>query len=100
MFSSVVKHSSIRMPMVVNWELEQLDRKTIFLNVDLEKTIYMVQPEGFAKPGEEMKVCKLTKRIYGQWHKKFNAHMLACGFTRSNYDSCVYFKKRGGAPVL
>lgn len=49
-FSPVVKHSSIRMLMAVvanrNWELEQLDVKTTFLNGDLEETIYMVQPEG------------------------------------------------------
>ena len=65
----------------------------------------MVQPKGFAGPGEEMKVCKLIKSLYGlkqasrQWHKKFNTHMLACGFTRSKYDSCVYFKKKGGVSV-
>lgn len=52
-----------------------------------------------------MKVCKLNISIYGlkqanrQWHKKFNAHMLKCGFTSSKYDSCVYFKKKGGVPV-
>ena len=44
-FSPVVKHNSIRVLLEVaakkNWELEQLDAKTTFLNGDLEETIYM-----------------------------------------------------------
>jgi len=34
-----------------------------FLN--LSKDIFMEQPEGFIIPGEEHKVCKLSKSIYG-----------------------------------
>lgn len=49
--------------------------KTTFLHGDLEETIYMNQPEGFVKPGEENKVCLLKKSLYGvkhsprQWNK-------------------------------
>lgn len=66
----------------MDWELEQLDAKTAFLLGDLEETIYMSQPEGFVKPGMEVKVCLLKKSIYGlkqasrQWHMKFNDHAL------------------------
>jgi len=48
--------------------------KTIFLNGELEKEIYMTQPEGCVAPGQEEKVCKLLKYLYGlkqapkQWH--------------------------------
>ena len=38
--------------------------KTAFLNGDLEKEIYMDQPESFVKPGQKSKVCKLTKSLY------------------------------------
>ena len=71
------------------WELEQMDVKIAYLNGELEETIFMVQPEGFAIHGEEVKVCKLNKSLYGlkhasrQWHEKFNCHMVVCGFTRS-----------------
>ena len=62
-------------------EVKQMDVNTSFLHDDLEKEIYMVQPEGFVK--EEMKdyVCRLKKSIYGlkqalrQWNKKFESVM-------------------------
>ena len=42
-----------------------MDVKTAFLNDDLEKDIYMDQPEGFIAKGQENKVCKLVKSLYG-----------------------------------
>ena len=108
-FSPVVKHTSIRILLAVvakkDWELEQLDVKTAFLHGDLEETIYMQQPPGFVKPGDENKACLLKKSIYvlkqasRQWHKRFDEHNLRNGFKRSRYDECVYIKKRGGAVV-
>ena len=89
----------------MDWELEQLDVKTAFLHGDLEETIYMHQPEGFVRPGDEDKVCLLKKSIYGlkqasrQWHKKFDDHVLKSGFCRSKYDECVYIKKMKGIPI-
>ena len=40
------------------------DMKTAFLNSDLEKEMYMNQPEGFIAKGQESKVCKLVKSLY------------------------------------
>jgi len=45
--------------------IHQMDVKTAFLNGDLEEEIYMVQPEGCIIPGQEIKVCKLIKSLYG-----------------------------------
>ncbi|CAM8886536.1 unnamed protein product [Rhodiola kirilowii] len=45
--------------------VHQMDAKTAFVNGDLEEEIYMKQPEGFAMPGQEHKVCKLVKSLYG-----------------------------------
>ncbi len=39
--------------------------KPFFLNGDLEEEIYMEQPEGCVVPGQEHKVCKLVKSLYG-----------------------------------
>ena len=44
--------------------VHQMDVKTAFLNGELEE-IYMDQPDGFAANGQEGKVCKLLKSLYG-----------------------------------
>jgi len=38
----------------------QMDLKVVFLNGELEKEIYMKQPENFAIHGQENKVCKFN----------------------------------------
>ena len=48
-----------------DWEIEALDIKTAFLYGKLDKEIYMEQPEGFVKKGQEGQVCRLLKAIYG-----------------------------------
>nr|GFA13451.1 zinc finger, CCHC-type [Tanacetum cinerariifolium] len=48
-----------------NREDHQMDVKMTFLNGDLEKVLYMNQPEGFMAPGLESKVCSLVKSLYG-----------------------------------
>jgi hypothetical protein len=108
-FSSVVKHSSIRTFFGIvdmrDLELEQLDVKTAFFHGELEKEIYMDQPEGFIVLGKEDLVCKLKRSLYGlkhspsQWYKRFASFMLAYGFKRSQYDSCVYIKFVNGSPI-
>jgi ATP-binding cassette subfamily B (MDR/TAP) protein 1 len=95
-----VNHSSIRaffgIVVMRDLELEQLDVKTVFLHGELEEEIYMDQPKGFMVPGKEDLVCKLKRSLYGlkhsprQWYKRFDLFMLAHGFKRSQYDSCVY----------
>jgi hypothetical protein len=46
--------------------VHQMDVKTTFLNGELEEKIYMTQPDGFVVKGQEDKVCKLMKSLYGQ----------------------------------
>jgi hypothetical protein len=43
----------------------QMDVKMGFLNGELDKEIYMEQPDGFVREGQERKVCKLLKSLYG-----------------------------------
>ena len=42
-----------------------MDVKTAFLNGELDKEIYMDQPIGFVTKGQEHKVCRLKRSIYG-----------------------------------
>ena len=56
------------------------------------------QLEGFSTPGQEKKVCKLMKSLYGlkqalkQWHEKFDNVMMSLGFKINECDKCVYVK--------
>ena len=67
----------------------------------------MEQPEGVVLPGNEKKVCKLTKSLYGlkkapkQWHKKFDSVILEYGFQHNIADKCIYskFKKNYGTII-
>ena len=69
-----------------------------FLNGDLDEEVYMEQPEGFVLPGNEKKVCKLVKSLYGlkqalkQWHKKFDSVILSHVFNHNGADRCLYSK--------
>ncbi|WVZ13024.1 hypothetical protein V8G54_017554 [Vigna mungo] len=102
-FAPVVKHCSIRVLMAIvahcNLHLEQLDVRTAFLHGDLEETIYMKQPDGFAV---DDRVCLLQKSLYGlkqsprQWYRKFDDFLIKLNFKRCNYDDCVYTLNHDG----
>ena len=64
---AMIKSSRILLSIAAHkdYEIWQMDVKTAFLNGSLDETIYMVQPEGFIAKGQEKKVCKLQKSIYG-----------------------------------
>ncbi|KAJ0850581.1 putative RNA-directed DNA polymerase [Helianthus annuus] len=104
-FSPVVKMSSIRVILglaaSLDLEVEQMDVKTAFLHGDLDKEIYMEQPEGFRVKGKEDYVCKLQKSLYGlkqaprQWYKKFESVMGKQGYRKTISDHCVFFQRFG-----
>ena len=76
-----------------------MDVKTTFLNGDSDEKIYMEQPDGFIASGQEKKVCKLVKSLYGlkqalkQWHEKFDHTMITSGFKINECDKCVYVRE-------
>ena len=102
-FSPVVKMSSIRVVLglaaSLDLEVEQMDVKTAFLHGDLDKEIYMEQPEGFKVKEKEDCVCKLNKSLYGlkqaprQWYKKFESVMAEQGYRKTTFDHCVFVQK-------
>lgn len=106
-FSPVVRYSSIRMLLALsakfNLDIDQMDAVTAFLQGDLEEEIFMTQPEGFAK---NMKVCRLKKSLYGLkqasrvWNIKLDAALLSSNLTKSNVDSCVYYKVDGSSMIF
>ena len=67
-FSHIVILKSIRILLAIminyDYEIRQMDVKTIFLNGDLVKDVYMKQLEGFESINSQ-KLCKLQRSIYG-----------------------------------
>ena len=68
-FALVAKLNTVRvlLSLAVNldWTLQQLDVKNVFLNGDLEDEVYMEIPPGFENKVDVGKVCKLQKSLYG-----------------------------------
>jgi hypothetical protein len=83
-----------------------MDVKTTFLNGELEEEIYMDQPDGFLAKGQEGKVCKLLKSLYGlkqahkQWHEKFDKTLTSACLVVNEADKCVYYRFDGGECVI
>ena len=83
-----------------------MDVNTTFLNGSLEETIYMVQPKEFVAKGQEKKLCKLQKSIYGlkqasrSWNIKFDQSVKSFGFVQSLDEPCVYKKCSGNVVVF
>ena len=76
-----------------------MDVKTAFLNEELDEEIYMTQPMGFEVKGQERKVCKLKRSIYGlkqssrQWYFRFHDSIISYSFEIIEDDHCVYMKR-------
>jgi hypothetical protein len=109
-FSLVVRFVSVRLILAIvanlNLELYQMDVKTAFLNGELDEEIYMDQPIGFVAKGQERKMCKLKRSIYGlkqssrQWYLRFHQAILLNGFTMIEEDHCVYTKRSKGSFII
>jgi hypothetical protein len=100
-YAPVAKYASIRAFLAAaalfDWEVDQMDVKTAYLNGDAEAEVYMEQPPGFEidKAGT---VLLLNKSLYGlttsarAWYKKIDSRLVEAGFIRSDADQSVYFK--------
>ena len=83
-----------------------MDVKTAFLNGELDEEIYMDQPLYFESKGQERKVCKLKRSIYGlkqasrQWNIKFHHAVLKDGFKMMEENHCVYLKHSNNCFVI
>ncbi|KAG8473223.1 hypothetical protein CXB51_035172 [Gossypium anomalum] len=94
-FSLVVKPTTIRVVLTL-----ALDIDNAFLNGDLSKEIYMVQPPGFEqKCGDQNLVCKLKKALYGlkqaprAWFSKLRDFLLRSQFVLTKSDSSLFVRK-------
>ncbi|KAL5515273.1 hypothetical protein EMCRGX_G000418 [Ephydatia muelleri] len=104
-FSPVVRFTSVRTLLAFAVQngmmVHQIDVVTAFLNGTLEEEIYMEQPPGYIKKGEEHLVCKLKKSIYGLkqsprcWNMVFNEYMTSLSYEQCAAHPCVLVRTEG-----
>ncbi|XP_063946041.1 uncharacterized mitochondrial protein AtMg00810-like [Daucus carota subsp. sativus] len=68
--------------------------------------VYVTQLEGFIKKGQEKKVYKLTKALYGlrlaprAWNARLDKCLKELGFKRCLHEQAVYTKSVGGNVII
>jgi hypothetical protein len=86
--------------------LFQIDVQTAFLHGEINREIYVHQPEGYVVPGSEKKVWRLKKGLYGLrqsavlWNKRIHKTLIRLGFVQSTADPCVYTRMTGGVTMI
>ena len=105
-FSAAAKMPTIRAVLAnaahQDWEVKHIDVKSAYLNAPLSETIYMKPPQGVLKPGQEGKVLRLLKGLYGLkqagrcWHREMSKVFVDdLGFERSAVDHSVFYQRHG-----
>jgi hypothetical protein len=102
-FSSVIKPTTIHLILSIavskGWTIRQVDVKNVFLNCDLQETVYMSQPPGFISTNHPHHVCKLQKAIYGlkqaprSWHSTLSSKLYALHFQSCKTDTSLFIYK-------
>ncbi|KAJ2929121.1 hypothetical protein H1R20_g7970, partial [Candolleomyces eurysporus] len=111
LFSPVVRYESVRfvfaLAAIYGWYMTAVDVKTAFLYGKLDEEIYMEQPEGFYHKGQEQKVYRLRRAIYGlkqaarAWWQELEQSVKKMGFVRLNADSGIFiFRSDLGVVIL
>jgi len=82
-----------------DWEIHQVDIRSAYLHAEVKEDIYMRAPLGYLKPEDKGKVLKLLRSLYGlkqagfEWSEELAKVFLTIGFTRSQVDQAIYYKK-------
>ena len=89
-----------------SWEVFQLDVKSAFLHGELKEEVFVEQPEGFVKKGEEEKFYRLKKALYGlkqalrAWYNRIKAYFIREEFDRCSSGHTLFTKSKGGKLLI
>jgi hypothetical protein len=97
-FAPVVRYTSIRFLIALavkkGMHIHQMDAVTAFLQGEIDKEIFIKQPEGFEDGSN--RVCRLKKAIYGlkqssrMWNIRLDTILKRLGFIKIKMDQCIY----------
>ena len=100
-FAPTLRYTSLRVILALaayhDYEIEQMDVITAFLNADVVSEVYMEQPQGYktTKDGGEL-VCKLKKALYEireapqAWNSLLSEWLINVNFKQSKVDPAIY----------
>lgn len=109
-FAPVTRLETVRLLIAVaayeGWEIHQMDVKSAFLNGELQEEVYVTQPPGFETAGEEHKVLKLFKALYGlrqaprAWNSKLDESLRKLQFRRCTFEHAVYLRDQADRRLI
>lgn len=109
-FAPVVRFESLRFLLtygaVRDYEMDQMDVTTAFLNGPIDVVVFMEQPEGYVDSSKPRHVCRLKKSLYGLkqaprvWYKMLREWLEKNGFTMLQTEACVGVKFVDGFPCF
>ncbi|KAL8101792.1 hypothetical protein AgCh_033621 [Apium graveolens] len=109
-FAPVARWDTIRLIIALaanqGWIVHQLHVKSAFLYGEIIEEVYLEQPRGYEVQGQEHKVYKLKKAIYGlrqasrAWFSKIGSYFMSEGFERCLSDSTLFTKGSGDRSFL
>ena len=109
-FAPVARHDTIKLVIALaaqnSWPIFQLDVKSAFLHGDLMELVFIDQPPGYIKSGNEHKVYKLKKALYGlkqaprAWYNRIETYFLKQGFQKCPYEHTLFIKVEDGGKML
>lgn len=83
--------------------IRQFDIETAFLNGKLDKTVFMIPPEGVNVAPEL--VCRLRRSLYGLkqaaavWHRTIRDVFKRLGFKQCRADNCLFVQRDESDPA-
>eukprot|EP00253_Pinus_taeda_P028156 PITA_28156 len=88
------------------WKVYQMDVKSAFLNGVLMEEVYIEQPLGYEKKGQEHKVCRWKKALYGlkqaprAWYSRIDSYLLENGFAKCEGEPTLYIEENDGKILI
>ena len=83
-----------------------MDVKSAFLHGELSEDVFVEQPLGYERKGEDQKVYKLRKALYGlkqaprAWYSRIETYFMNEGFKKCPYEHTLFIKVSDGGKIL
>ncbi|WVZ82976.1 hypothetical protein U9M48_030174 [Paspalum notatum var. saurae] len=102
-FAPVARMESVRLVLALaatrGWNVHHMDVKSAFLNGELKEEVFVKQPPGFVVAGQEHRVLRLRKALYGlrqaprAWNVKLDESLTRLGFAKCETEHALYTRR-------